>query len=86
MTNQYTLSPRSKTVHSFENEYDFPPENKLTRVTSEELPGFLKEKSSDQFMEDDAHPEQDLEDAGQRELEYSDIEEAIEFDFDEDDE
>lgn len=86
VTDQTTLSPQIKSKDFSEHEYDIPLTFDQAGKTSDELPGFLGARNSDQITDEKKTQEQDLIDRGQMELEYSDLDEdkVIDIDVEED--
>ena len=82
VTDQTTLSPQIKSKDFSEHEYDIPLTFDQPGKTSDELPGFLGDKNSDQITDEKKTQELDLIDRGQMELEYSDLDEDKDLDID----
>jgi hypothetical protein len=82
VTDQTTLSPQIKSKDFSEHEYDIPLTFDQASKTSDELPGFLGARNSDQITDEKKTQELDLIDRGQMELEYSDLDEDKDLDID----
>lgn len=82
---QSSLPQRRNPVELNEFEFDLPWADDQLEETNDELPGFLSANKSDQLDEEESQVDQDLGEKRQMELEYSDLEEDLDFDFVNDD-